>query len=358
MKILFFIDGLRLGGKERRLLELLKGLKNRHEFEIAIASVWKEIHYKDFYQLNIPLFFLEKKSKFDPSIFFKFYNLTKKLRPDIVHTWSNMNTSYSLFSKIFINFKLVNSQIADAPHRVSWFSIIGVETKINFKFSDRILSNSRAGLISYRAPVSKSRYIYNGFDFKRLRNQHKPEKIKEKMGIKTKYVVAMVASFSEKKDYKTYFDAAKNILKKRGDITFLTIGDGVYFNKYKQLYGQNDNIKFLGLQLYVDDILPIFDVGVLSTYTEGISNSIIEYMAWGKPVIATEGGGTCELVLDGETGFLIKQQDSDHLIEKIEYLLKNGSKAREMGLKGRERIVKKFDSEKMINKYCSLYKNI
>jgi glycosyltransferase involved in cell wall biosynthesis len=59
---------------------------------------------------------------------------------------------------------------------------------------------------------------------------------------------------------------------------------------------------------------------VLSTFSEGISNSVLEYMALGKPVIATSGGGTGELVLDNTTGYLIRQSDPEELAEKMELL--------------------------------------
>ena len=72
----------------------------------------------------------------------------------------------------------------------------------------------------------------------------------------------------------------------------------------------------------------IFDVGILLTNSmehrgEGISNSIIEYMALAKPVVATRGGGTNEVVIDGQNGYLIDPFNEDQLIEKIKILVKN-----------------------------------
>lgn len=355
MKILFFIDGLRLGGKERRLIELLKGLKNHPEFEIVVASVWKDIHYKEFYQLDIPIFFIEKKRKLDPSIFYKFYNLTRKIKPDIVHTWSSMNTSYSIIAKIFSNFKLINSQITNAPNIINWLSQFGIQTKLNFLFSDIILANSKTGLLSYHVPISKSRWIHNGFDFSRIEGLEEKEKIRERFEIKTEKVVGMVASFSDTKDYKTYIKAAKLISAKRNDVTFLAVGNGVNFEKAKGLAENCSKIVFTGKQQYVESIVNIFDIGVLSTYTEGISNSIMEYMALAKPVIATDGGGTKELIRDGETGFLVKANSPEKLASKIEYLLDNDKLASSMGKKAKERIKKEFSMEKMINAFVDLY---
>ena len=74
----------------------------------------------------------------------------------------------------------------------------------------------------------------------------------------------------------------------------------------------------------------VFDIGVLATHGEGISNSIMEYMALGKPVVASEGGGTCELVQDGITGFLVPRRDPQALAARISQLLDDQEAGRRM----------------------------
>jgi len=136
---------------------------------------------------------------------------------------------------------------------------------------------------------------------------------------------------------------------------------GPDIDKYKAMLNpeQKDKIKFLGNQKDVESIINIFDVGVLVTnpgvYGEGISNSILEYMALAKPVIATDGGGNREIVNDGMTGFLIEPNQSETLREKVEYLLNNKKKALEMGRTGKERVVKEFNLERMTNDFIELY---
>jgi glycosyltransferase involved in cell wall biosynthesis len=88
---------------------------------------------------------------------------------------------------------------------------------------------------------------------------------------------------------------------------------------------------------------------------EGISNSIMEYMALGKPVIATNSGGTNEIVINNDTGFLITDNKVEVVVEKIEYLLNNPEISRSMGYRGRERIKKYFSIEKMIQEFINLY---
>ena len=356
MKILFFIDGFRSGGKERRCIELLKGLKDIHEFEIHIVSLRKEIVYEEFYNLDYPYYLIEKGRKLDPTIFIKFYKIFKIIKPDIVHCWSSMNSTFSLVVKLLSKFKLINSQITDAPKKINWFSQFGIQTKLNFLFSDIIISNSFAGLESYNAPKNRSRCIHNGFDFKRISNLTSPQEIRNRFSLNTKYIVGMVASFSDNKDYTTYIKAAISILKIRKDVTFLCIGSGNY-KPFKDIIPADikQNIKLLGRQVNVESIMNVCDIGVLSTYTEGISNSIMEYMALGKPVIATDGGGTSELIINNETGYLVSSKSPGELADKIIQLQNNDGLRCSMGQKGRSIIEKLFNITKMIDSFIDVY---
>jgi glycosyltransferase involved in cell wall biosynthesis len=100
------------------------------------------------------------------------------------------------------------------------------------------------------------------------------------------------------------------------------------------------------------------DIGVLATFTEGISNSILEYMALGKPVVATSGGGTNEIVIDLETGFLVDQSNPKEMADKLSILLDDSILRTKMGQKGKDRIHDTFSIEKMTGQYISEYKKL
>lgn len=357
MKILFFIESLQAGGKERQIVELIKGLKIFPDIQCELVLIRKDIHYTDIFNLNIKIHYIERKYlKKDPSLFFKFYLIARKFKPDIIHVWGNMVAIYAIPTKLLLKIPIINFQIQNAPLKVaSGF----LSYKITFTFSDILIANSKAGLKSYNAPKGKSMVIYNGFNFNRIEDLKIPEKVREKFNISTKHVVGMVASFSPKKDYGTYIKGAQQVLDKNSDITFLCVGagaDGSYRKLVKPEFG--NKIRFLGQQQNVESIMNICDIGVLATYTEGIANAIMEFMSLGKPVLATDGGGTKELIKDGETGFLVKPKSPEELASKIEYLLDNDKNASNMGEKGRERIRKDFSMEKMINSFVGLYKSI
>jgi len=358
LKILHIIHGLNCGGKERQLVELLKGLVKKDNIEVGVIILSDAIDYVYVYDINVKIHILKRKYKKDFGIFKKIYNICKKFKPDVVHSWELMCSVYSMPIAKLVGAKFINGMIRFSPSNFNifhhkWF----LATKITFMFSDYILSNSYAGLRSYNAPEVKSVCIHNGFDFDRIKNILDPEYIKAKHNITSINTVGMVARFEKRKDYETYIESAKNILKKRKDVTFLAIGDGETLQYCMDLvpleYGEN--IRFLGKKTDVESIINIFDIGVLVSYEEGISNSIMEYMALAKPVIATNHGGNDEIVIESKTGFLIRTKDVQILTEKIEYLLDNKDIARAMGRTGKERLEKEFSLEKMTEAYINLY---
>ena len=91
---------------------------------------------------------------------------------------------------------------------------------------------------------------------------------------------------------------------------------------------------------------------------EGISNSIIEYMALGKPVIATDGGGTSEIIQDQVNGFICKPRTPNEIKNKILFLLENHALAEKIGLKNRQLIEEKFSIKSMAENTIKTYERL
>jgi len=360
MKILFYIDSLGSAGKERRLVELMKAIKASREIEFELATMSRLIHYREVFDLNIKIHYLVRETKKDFSVFYRLYKLCKIMRPDLIHCWDSMTAVYSVPVCKVLHIPLINGMVTNSPLRWNIFNTNLLRSKLTFPFSNYIVGNSKAGILAYRAPSERSYIIHNGFDFNRINNIIEKKIILKELNIKTKFVVGMVASFSKAKDYKTFLSAAQTILKQRTDVTFVAIGyqtDSIIIKslietKWSQYF------KFLGIKTDIESYINAMDICVLSTFSEGISNSILEYMALGKPVVATEGGGTNEILIDNQTGFLVKTSDSKDLSEKIQMLLQNENLRINMGNSGKKCIQEKFSIDKMTNKYISLYKEV
>ena len=357
MKILFIIDTLGSGGKERRLTELLKALKVRQNIEFELVVMSRNIHYREVLDLGINIRYIIRETKKDISVFNKFYKLCRNYRPDIVHCWDSMTAVYLVPTCKLLHIKLVNGMVIDSPVRQNVFNKYWLRARLTFPFSDIIVGNSRAGLLAYKAPESRGYIVYNGFSSERTEKLINKEFIKKQLNINTDYMVGMVATFWENKDYPTYYEAAQSLLAKRKDITFLAIGNNTDSFESLNLIDKQymENFRFLGKRSDIESYINSMDICILSTFTEGISNSIMEYMALGKPVVATRGGGTSEIVINEETGFLVDTSNPGELAGKIEILLNDRKLREKMGSAGRGRVKDIFSIEQMVTKYINLY---
>lgn len=367
MKILFFIDSLMAGGKERRFVELVKGLKSFPSIEFEIVVMNENIHYKEVFKLKNKIHFLVRKTKRDLSVFKKFYKICKEYRPDLVHTWDGMTAIISIPTCKLLNIKLINGMVADTPVKRNFSNKVWLRARLTFLFSDKIIGNSNAGLKGYGASPKKSACIYNGMDFKRFEKLNDPNLLRKEIfreNNTTLFVVGMVAAFEGRKDYKTFLEGAFILQDTNPFLRFVLVGDGSNFTELKNSVPTQlqNKIIFLGKRSDIESIVNLFDVGVLltnsSVHGEGISNSIIEYMALGKPVIATHGGGTNEVVFENENGFLIPSKDSKEFIEKLQKLIDDKELRSQLGLRGFEMAHEKFDLKTMAKNYVSVYQQL
>lgn len=362
MRILIFIDNLNAGGKERRCVELLKGLNNLGHIGFEIVVMDKNIHYKEVFTLNTKIHFLIRKTKKDLTVFHKFYKICREYKPDIVHCWNDMTAVIAVPACKLLGIKLINGMVADAPLNKTLFNSKSVfYSKITFPFSDVIVANSNAGLHAYKVPVKKSKVIYNGYNFERNYQIKSKEVIRNKYKIETDYVVGMIASFSQFKDYKTYYEAASIILQTRNDVTFLSVGkdtDSLESVNLADSYFLKNHLRLLGKKSDIESIINMIDIGVLATFTEGISNSVLEFMAQQKPVVATLCEGTTEIIENGRAGFLVKTSDANEMAEKIQILLSDNRLRKQMGESAKSKIQDSFTLEQMTNNYITLYRRI
>jgi glycosyltransferase involved in cell wall biosynthesis len=271
-----------------------------------------------------------------------------------------MTTFYSIPSKLLFRKPLISSLISDSSKNFNAFSFYNYLLNTNVLFSDVVLSNSKAGLETYKVNSVKARVIHNGVHLDRFNRKFETSKIREEFNIVTDYMVIMVATFSHFKDYDLFIDIAKKIGRSRDDITFVGVGDGIDLDRIKKRVKDEHvgNVILTGKLKEVERIVSAADIGILCTKSEGISNSIIEYMALGKPAIATDlTGGSKELIQDGITGFCT-ERNAEKVIGIINQLIDNPVMRVSMGDMGRERIKSRFSISMMADKFENLYKEV
>lgn len=364
--VLMINDSLIKGGRERRLLELIKGLLREGNYSITLVILNDIVEYDYVHQLPIEFILIERKSKYDLSAFWRLYKLVKEKKPDIIHSWSSVASFFLMPTLVGQKTKFVNGIIADAPLHASLTDKTVLRSRMSFPFSDLVISNSKAGIRSYKAPAKKSVCVYNGIDFRRFENLKDREQLAAEIfgqADEKPFVVGMVAAFQNRKDYETVIKTAVKLCSRFPKLSFLLIGKGELMESMmaKVPAHLNKQIIFTGARPDVESLIQLFDIGILMTnsnvHGEGVSNSIIEYMAGSKPVIASRGGGTDE-VIDGKNGFLVDAFSAEQLEEKIVYLMNHPKETGEMGKYARTYAVEHFNLANMTKEYNRLYDDV
>ncbi len=362
-RIMYFIGSLRSGGTERRLIELLTYLNGKECYELLVVLAYRRIDYSAFSELGIPHKILDKRPKIkDPVIFSQIHKICKEFNPDVIHTWGNMQTFYTIPTSVLRKVPIINSQIASVNPVRNFLSFGEITRRINFAFSTIVTSNSRAGLKELNLKENqKYRVIPNGLNLERFNNLPPAAIIKNKFRVKTKFTVLMAARFSIKKDHKKYLQVCKYVQHTDKDITFFAAGDGINLAKMKQFAKdlRLDNIQFTGRIDNIEELISICDIGVLlsnsNVHGEGISNSILEYMVLEKPVIANDTGGTNEIIKHNTNGYLINNESADEIARLLVDLIHDKNKRKTFGENGKKMVHTLFTLPKMGEEFEKLY---
>jgi glycosyltransferase involved in cell wall biosynthesis len=356
-KILYLIDTLYAGGAERQLSLLLKFLPPT--WDTRVVSLDNGQFYQVLRDQKTAVVIYKRRSRFDPIPVLQLYFEIWRYKPDIIHSWGWLCSALvAPLSKILHILLIVSIRDAGMSTRHQ-MARSRAWTRITMSLSDLVVANSYAGGFAFRAPQKKTSVVYNAMDPDRLQLIKQGPKVCN--GVTT---VVMTGRISQFKDFFTYFEAARRLsAQEPGRWKFVAIGLGDE-NARENLRMLADDLIDTGV---IDlpqaglEVLPFVkeaNVGVLlsaSSFQEGISNSIMEYMACGLPVICSDSGGNRELVIDGETGFIIPSENIDSFVEKLIFLNENPDISHKMGRAGQERVTYLCSIERMISDYELLY---
>jgi glycosyltransferase involved in cell wall biosynthesis len=205
------------------------------------------------------------------------------------------------------------------------------------------------------------RVIYNGVDTQRFRPRSSERiSLRKKFGLpQERFIVGTVGRTVTIKDHPTLLRAVESMVLKGIDAHALLVGSGPELERNRQLVKDSSvlarRVTFVGSSDEVPDILNTMDVFALTSISEGMSNTLLEAMAAGLPVIATNVGGNPEVVVDGDSGWLFRARDVEALVSRLMSLASDENQRRQLSLAARQRIVERFSLARMLNDYSNLY---
>ncbi len=207
-------------------------------------------------------------------------------------------------------------------------------------------------------PEHKVRVIPNGVDLDRFRPRWPDEALREELEIAPGApVVGIIAALRPEKHHELFLQAAALVHEAIPQAEFLIVGDGPQRAKLEMLavgLPLDESVHFAGTRRDVPKVLSLLDVLAISSHMEANPVSILEAMACEKPVVATRVGSIPETVADGETGHLTEPGDARQLADRMIELLQNPDRAAAMGRAGRERVIRHWSLDRMVQGYQDL----
>ncbi len=299
---------------------------------------------------------------------FRIYRFLRKGSFDIVHTHSS---KAGFLGRVAARLAGVPA-VLYTPHAFSFYrGLLGTKRlyllleRFAARFTDTVIAVSdgeRDIAVQYAVTGDDGVVtIKNGVDLSEFPDDIKTGNLKKELGLEgASSIVGMVGRICAQKGYGYFIEAAVEVAKSMPDVRFVLVGDG---NLEKALDEINrckarDVVMLTGQRTDVTILYALFDVVVVPSLWEGLPYVILEAMAMRKPVIASSIPGNAEVVVDGETGYLVPPGDARAMADAIRDLLNAPAKAASMGVRGRGEVERRYTVERNIRSYERLYETI
>lgn len=319
--------------------------------------------------LQVPIIDLPLTSFYDANMVRqtrKFVSYLKQHQVEIVH-------SHDFYSNIFgmtgASLARVRGRIASKRETTGTRTTAQRTVERNaFKLAHAVVANATAvkeQLIGEGVRKDKIAVIYNGIDLTRFKQNGSRDEALARLqldNLRGRPVITMVANFEYRvKDHPMLLRTAQRVTREVPEAIFVIAGEGELRAEMEQLavdLGVKESCLFTGRCASVPDLLAASDICVLSSQAEGFSNSILEYMAAGRAVVATNVGGASEAIVEGETGHLVNSGDDVAMAARLIDLLRNPERRTEMGRNGRRVVEERFSLQSRLSNTSALYQRM
>ncbi len=391
-RVVLLIPTLDRSGAEKQFTLLATKLP-RDEFDVRAIALTRGGPYEaELRAAGVPLTVIGKRAKFDP---FSFWRLRDELRrhdPDILHTWLFAANAYGrLCAHAIPRAKIVVSERCIDSWKSGWQ--LWLDRRL-IPRTDRLVGNSPGVVAFYRelgVPTEKLVCIPNGIECGARSAEcgaeseescgsidsptaprvftprsafcapHSPSLFAELNLPPDAFVAGFIGRLAKQKRIEDLIWAVETLRQIRPRFQLVIIGDGPERERLEQFARDvrvTDHVHFLGHRDDAAQILPAFDVLCLASSFEGMSNSVMEAMAAGLPVIASDIPPNRELVVPNETGFLFKLGDSVGIMQFLRRLIDEPGLGEHLGRAGRKRIEREFSIGRMVDAYANLYRQL
>lgn len=316
--------------------------------------------YDATHSLGIPTSVIGIDGAFDLRWARAFAALVRKERVAAIHAHEFTANSYgSLMGQ------LLRVPVVATVHGKSYFAD-RAKRRMAYRYVSRVsrmvaVSQDLKDFIVRRAGVAERRLsvIYNGVDTSAPPSAERAGAIRAELGLEAfEHVIGVVGSLYPVKGHVHLIRALPGILRACPKTLLLVVGRGELEQPLKAEAASlrlGEHVRFLGLRDDVPALLSLLDAFVLPSLSEGLSMALLEAMAAGNPVVATRVGGNPEVVVDGDTGFLVDAESPGSIADPVVRLLRGKARAARMGERGRKRVREQFSFRATVEQYQRCY---
>jgi sugar transferase (PEP-CTERM/EpsH1 system associated) len=353
--IMHLTNYLGFAGAELGIMKLAN-LADRSRFRVSVCSCRPGDSRMPFAR-DVSVIHLNRRDGHDWRLVGALVRLLRRERPDILHThgWATLCEGWlaATLARVPMVVHGEHGTLETRPlnrrlQRWLWSRVDGV-LSVSSRIADRMASE-------IRFPLGKITTIHNGVDLNRFKPRHR-DHARERLGLPAdRFVIGSAGRMVPVKDHDTLVSALA-LLQTRGvRVVAVMAGNGPLESHLRQRVQELGlDVRFLGSRPDMEQILPACDVFVSSSTSEGLSNTILEAMATGIPVVATRVGGTDELVEDGHTGLLVPASDPQAMAAAVMRIATEPFTQRAMATRSRERAERQFALDTMVRNYERVY---
>ncbi len=340
----------KIHGPGRSFLNIVSSI-DRERSRVVPCILRKEDSLKPIFERRgIKINYLGR-GEFDPFVFFYLIKLIKNERIHVVHLNGYRSSIFGRLARIVTGVPTIMHARGASDfygwkknNRYSWYQ--KVIDRFLARFTDLVIavSDEVKEIYVQQRKIDPKKVIVmpNAIALERFKPLpvEKGKELRKQLGLKPDHlIVGTVTRFIEIKGNKYFLEAAKRVLHVFPNAYFLVVGEGPLFSELKQLcqrLGIDKSVIFTGFRNDIPQLLSIFDVKVIPSLSEGSPNVLLEALAAGKPIVATDVGGISDILRDGETGLLVPPQDPHAMSERIIYLLQCKEVRERLAMKARK----------------------